>query len=390
MAKYYIGFFIVVAILSVLVYIKIIEPDKSSNPKKQKFSATQALSSEENEKYKKALQPIEFKFPKDHGAHNDYKLEWWYYTGNLKSNNGREFGYQFTIFRNAITPDSVEINSSWKSNQLYIAHFGLSDIQNKKFYSYEKLFREKEGVAGANHNPFKVFIEDWVITAEYPNSNYEMPIFNIQVDVEDLSLDLKLEPQKQMALHGVRGLSQKSYQKGNASYYYSFTRLASEGRIEIENEKFEVEGFSWMDREWSTSALERDQAGWDWFSIQIENGIDIMYFQLRSIQGEEANFGKGSWVDKIGNVEYIALEDVELTVLERWESPAGNEYPVKWSLNIPKKAIELVLEVKMKNQVHDISVDYYEGAIQITGDYKGTPIKGNGYVELTGYEKKAG
>ncbi len=336
--------------------------------------------------FKKAMYKREFIFPDDHGAHNEYKLEWWYFTGNLKSENGREFSYQFTIFRNALTPDSLALNSSFATNQLYFYHFAVTDISNNKFYFYDDFARGAGGLAGANSNPLKIFVNNSFISGEY-GSDSSLPIFNITAIADKYELKLKLIPQKKVVLQGDEGLSQKSFDKKSNSYYYSISRLESEGELTFsgkEQKKFKVKGQSWLDREWSTSALSKQQIGWDWFSIQLSDSTEIMYFKLRNKDGSP-NFAKGSIIYKNGSKKKLYMPDVFLEEREFWTNDLGKKYPSKWILSIPQENIKLNIETRAKDQELKLNIRYYEGSIKIKGFNGKYEVNGLGYVEMTGY-----
>lgn len=373
-----------IAIL-VLIYIFVFQQDEVTS--NNFVSVATAMSSENDSAYEVASLPKEFDFPADYGAHNKFKLEWWYFTGNLSNQNGENFGYQFTIFRNALSPDSSGINSTFSSNQLYFAHFGLTDISNGKHYYFEKFARGVKGLAGAEPDPMNIYIENWNIKATYPDGNYLLPHFSINAEVNGVSIALDLLPEKGMVLHGDRGLSPKSSEPGNASYYYSFTRLKTIGSIKIAEKRSDVVGLSWMDREWSTSALSKNQVGWDWFSIQLSDSTELMLFRLRDSLGE-SDFSKGTIVLPNGNSVKLESSDFDLKVIESNKLSSGISYPSKWNIKIPKYDIELICDVRVPDQEMKLSVKYYEGSITVKGRKKDRVINGSGYVELTGYENK--
>ncbi len=378
--------FIVSSIASLaLIYIFVFQKDSVSS--NEFVSAAAAMSSENDSLYEKALLPKEFDFPTDYGSHDKFKIEWWYFTGNLSNQKGEKFGYQFTIFRNALSPDSSSVNSTFSTNQLYFAHFGLTDIKSGKHYYFEKFARGVKGLAGAEPDPMNIYIENWHIKATYPNGNYLLPQFSIKAEAEGVSIDFDLLPEKNLVLQGDRGLSPKSSQPGNASYYYSFTRLNTSGSIELEGKQTSVAGLSWMDREWSTSALSKNQIGWDWFSIQLSDSTELMLFRLRDSLGN-SDFSKGTLVLSNGNSENLESNDFDLKVLESNKLSSGTSYPSKWSIKIPNHNIELECKVQVPDQEMKLSVKYYEGSIMVKGRKGEQAINGSGYVELTGYENK--
>jgi predicted secreted hydrolase len=336
--------------------------------------------------FSKAIQPKTFEFPKDHGPHKNFKTEWWYFTGNLISTNGEKFGYQFTIFRNAVNTDSLKGNSKWRSNQFYMGHFAVTDINENRFYFDEKFSRDGNNLAGATvKDKFRVWLEDWEVIQINDSSNYDLPNLKLIANMENVSLELIIKAEKPKILQGNNGLSQKGSKIGNASYYYSYTRLETEGNLTIDNKEYLVSGNSWMDREWSTSALSNDQVGWDWFSIQLDDNTELMYYQMRKSDGEPDIFSKGVIIDSNGKKDTFNLDEVKLTVQDYWLSPSNTKYPSGWLLKIPRQNLSLTIKPAIKNQLLDVSVKYWEGSVNITGLKLGKKILGSGYVELTGY-----
>ena len=333
--------------------------------------------------YLRAEAQREFEFPADHGPHEGYKLEWWYFTGNLAASDGRRYGYQFTIFRSALSPeidvaDKVEdATAYWATNQLYSAHFALTDVDRATFSSSERFSRGAADLAGARADPFRVWVDDWSVVGVGDNFT-----LRLQAVGEGYSLDLELTPEKPIVLQGDRGLSPKGNDPGQASYYYSIPRFKTSGTVDSGAGGVEVQGASWMDREWSTSLLGSDQTGWDWFSLQLDDDRELMYFQLRNRQEDEPPFTEGSLIDAQGQVS--ELGNVELSVIEEWTSPVSQiTYPSGWDLLIPDHDLELQVVPLLKGQELNVSVRYWEGAVQIL-DGDGVP-RGYGYVELTGY-----
>lgn len=348
-------------------------------------SLSKAMGDVESENFSKAIEKRKFAFPDDHGPHPDFRTEWWYFTGNLTSEDNRKFGYQFTIFRTALSKEKTERNSIWNSNQIYMAHFAVTDINGNKFYFDEKFSREGNNLAGAKVNPLKIWLEDWQIVQTDNKTSFDLPEISIYAKSEKFEINFKLEAVKPIVLQGDEGLSQKGKQPGNASYYYSYTRLKTEGKIILDGKEFSVNGFSWMDREWSTSALSEDQAGWDWFALQLDDNTEIMYYQMRKNDGAPDIFSKGAYVKKDGTSQVIKKDDVILNVNDYWKSPTGEEYPSGWRLQIPEKEIDLTITAAIKNQLMDVAVRYWEGTVKIEGTKSGSKITGRGYVELTGY-----
>ncbi len=336
--------------------------------------------------FSRAEEPIEFVFPTDHGAHPDFQTEWWYYTGNLVTSSGRRFGYQLTFFRRALLPTNQVSSrpSDWSSNQVYMAHFALSDIGGETFHAEERLERGAAGLAGAESPPFKVWLNDWSVTETTPGS-YRL-VASQPTPAGWLEVKLDLVDRKGPILQGDRGYSQKGPQPGNASYYVSLTRLETRGEVVLNDTRYPVEGLSWMDHEWSTSALSADQVGWDWFSIQLENGAELMLFQIRKADGSLDAYSAGAFIDPDGSTRQLSLDDFNLQVLDRWSSPRTQaNYPSRWRLSIPSLQLELEIQPHQADQELDVSYAYWEGAIRITGTQAGAEVQGNGYAELTGY-----
>ena len=362
--------------------------DESKKHDSDRLSVADALGSTDTVGYAQAISPREFKFPADHGPHPEFKTEWWYFTGNLATSSGRKFGYQFTIFRTAMIPVTINTTNEWSTNQVYMAHFAISDIDNKKFYHFERFARGNDQLAGAQAKPFKVWLEDWQIVGVDQKTNPTIPVMKLSAQNSNIELVLELENLKPPVLQGDNGLSQKGPQPGNASYYYSLTRIKSNGTLKIDDELFSVEGLSWLDREWSTSALGENQVGWDWFSLQLNDNTEIMYYQIRQSGNKVDPLSKGSIVFKDKRWKNLVRDDVQLKVLDYWPSPLGGNYPADWQLVIPSQNIDLRVTPVMSNQELDVSIRYWEGAVEVIGQYDGSDIQGNGYVELTGYAER--
>lgn len=352
---------------------------------KDRVDLSKAMGGTSDEDFSKAIEPRKFVFPDDHGPHPDFRTEWWYFTGNLTSADNKKFGYQFTIFRTALSKNKNSRNSDWNSNQIYMAHFTVTDINENKFYFDERFSREGNRLAGAQINPVKVWLEDWQVEQVGKSINFDLPTLNVTAKTERAEINLTLESIKPFVLQGDKGLSQKGSPVGNASYYYSYTRLKTSGKIILDGKDYEVSGFSWMDREWSTSALSKDQKGWDWFSLQLDDNTEIMYYQMLKNDGSPDNFSKGVLVDEGGASQPIKKEEVVLNVTDNWKALDGATYPSGWILQIPAKNIDLKITPVVKDQFLDASIKYWEGSVKIEGTKNGNRVNGRGYVELTGY-----
>ena len=367
------------ASLAALMLPLTLSADEAAAPESQ-LSAL--LSGEGDAGFEKALEPREFVFPADHGPHPGFRNEWWYITGNLDGDGGRRFGFELTIFRFALTPSVPPAQSDWRSNQVYIAHFAVTDADREKFFAAERFSRGALGLAGAQASPFRVWIEDWEIAAQEAGTPEH---WRLRASDPGFSLELELTAAKPPVLNGDAGLSQKSAEPGNASYYYSMTRWLTEGSLQLGDDTFPVSGLSWLDREWSTSALAPDQLGWDWFALQLSDGSDLMFYNLRKLDGSQDEHSAGTWIDADGTSLHLVRDDVEITVTDTWESPQGGVYPSAWTLRAPGQGLDLRIRPVMANQELFTTVRYWEGAVDVEGERNGKPVSGRGYIELTGY-----
>jgi predicted secreted hydrolase len=324
-------------------------------------------------------------FPRDHGPHPDFQTEWWYYTGNLQAPDGRHFGFQLTFFRRAIqSPDQVAAwpsdRSDWATSQVYMAHFALSDVGANRFYAFERRARGAAGLAGAQAEPFEVWLDEWQVQEIAPQT------YRLYAAQDALVLDLTLSDLKGPILQGQQGYSRKGPQPGQASYYYSFTRLQAEGTVQVAGRQYPVQGLSWMDHEFSTSVLSADQIGWDWFSMQFDDGSELMLFELRKEDGSIDPFSSGTWIAADGSTVAISRDDFELQVLDTWSSPhSGAVYPSRWLLRIPSLGLEVTITPYLADQELDLSYAYWEGCVSVQGSRAGQALQGSGYVEMTGY-----
>lgn len=332
--------------------------------------------------YAQVLAPREFVFPEDHGPHPRHKQEWWYYTGNLRSDDGGRFGFQLTFFRFALSPDAPQRESNWATSQIYMAHFALTDVSGGKFYRAERFSRAALGLAGARAKPFRVWLEDWfadgAATDIWPT--------RLHAATDQVALDLTVNPRKPIVLQGERGLSRKGEAADQNSYYYSYTRLAAHGSVRIGDKTYRVEGESWMDREWSTAALSEAQQGWDWFSLQLDDGRELMLYRLRRKDGTIDPASSGTLIERDGSYSHLRRGDFELTPLQTWRSPeTGVEYPLRWRLTIPRAALSIEITPLLHAQEMNLSVRYWEGAVKFNGTANSSAVSGAGYLELAGY-----
>ena len=334
------------------------------------------------EGYARASAVRSFAFPADHGPHPDFRNEWWYFTGNLQDGTGRRFGYQLTFFRIALAPGAPASSSRWRTNQVYMAHFALTDVAADSHIGFERFGRAAAGVAGAENPPLHLWLDDWVVEA---GDEQGFPL-RLKAESDGVAIDLLLTPSKPVVLNGDRGLSRKSVTQGIASYYYSLTRLPTTGSLRTAEGRFEVTGSSWLDREWSTSALAEDQAGWDWFALQLDDGRDLMLYRLRRKDGSMDPASAGTLVDNDGETVHLSARDMDLAVRDYWTSPrTGARYPVRWRLKVPREKLSLEVEPLVVDQEMNTRVRYWEGAVSAKGEAAGRPVSGSGYMELAGY-----
>jgi len=342
--------------------------------------------------FARALEPRPFVLPKDHGPHFEFQTEWWYYTGQLSAADGRRFGFQLTFFRRGLTP-GLPPETGFATNQVYFAHFAITDVGASTHVSAERASRGAAGLAGASGEPFRVFVEDWSAQASGPGlpadaAARDGSLVRIQARDQSLVLDLELRAVKPLVAHGDRGLSAKSGEPGNASYYVSYTRMAARGRIGADGRGTDAVGEAWFDHEWSTSALGPKAVGWDWWSLQLDDGRELMYFEIRHADGSRGEASGGTLVGVDGRARRLDASAVEVQVLGRFTSPgSGASYPARWRLRVPSEELELVVEPLVADQEQRLSFTYWEGAVGVSGHAGGRKAAGRGYVELTGYAR---
>ncbi len=336
--------------------------------------------------FERALPGYAFEFPRDHFEHPAFEIEWWYYTGNVKTAGGRRFGYELTFFRLAVER-AEPVASAWDVDRLYLAHFALSDIEAGRFYRNERLNRAGPGLAGASQEKSTIWNGNW---SSRWAADGRQSLFAVAGGV---SIDFALRPRKPPVVNGLNGVSQKSQGPGRASHYISFTRLATTGRIRVSGKVYAVEGVSWMDHEFSSDSMGPDSQGWDWMSIQLNDGTELMLYGMRRADGAHDNFSSGTFVDARGVGAHLAAADFSLQPGRIWQSPdSGARYPVEWTIRVPKLEIELRCMPAMDRQEMftrgSAAPTYWEGAVRYEGARGGEAIAGVGYLEMTGYDGK--
>lgn len=330
--------------------------------------------------FRPALPGYEFVFPRDHGSHPEYRTEWWYYTGHLRTESGRRYGFEVTFFRAGVSREPR--GSAWDLRDLAPAHFAVTDVEENDFRFYEKLNRASVFTAGAAEGKLDVFNEAWRATTN-PDGSWRL----IAKEGSD-ALDLILRSRKPPAVHGQNGISVKAQGEGFASHYYSMTRLEAAGTINGQR----ATGQAWMDHEFGSAALRENQQGWDWFSIQLDNDAELMLYIIRRTDGTPDVTSSGSLIASDGRVIHIRHDQLRITPLARWKSPkSGATYPVRWRVEVPSFNVALSVNPLMNAQElltkASTRVTYWEGACDVTGTFGGVAVRGEAYVEMTGYDR---
>jgi predicted secreted hydrolase len=333
--------------------------------------------------FENARLPWQFVFPRDHAAHPGFEIEWWYYTGHLRAAGGRRFGYELTFFREALRagdPTPGPDQSKWRGTQVYPAHLALTDESGKRFVFEERFAREALGMGHASSQTLDVAVNDWTLHGTSP--------FVLHADGADVALDLQEFAEKPPAVHGHDGVSVKAACPSCASHYYSMTRLRTSGSLRYQGAVMQVAGTSWMDHEFGSEELQPNQAGWDWFSIQLDDRREIMDYRLRQTDGSLTPESSGSLVDANGAVRHLERDEVLVDVTGRWTSPHTNAtYPSGWHLRVPSANLDLVLVPVLADQelvAPNGGTTYWEGSVDVQDATTHTHL-GDGYVELTGY-----
>ena len=342
-----------------------------------------------------AAAPHTFAFPQDQGPHTDFRHEWWYLTGHLDTPGGERFGFELTFFRVALQPPGVvpmgDEASGWRARQIYTAHFALTDASRGVFRFAQKYSRGALGLADAQADPFRVWLDDWSLGASNIAGAGDQAGVSAatvwQVHAAGAGYEIRLDAQPLMSpvLNGDRGLSRKSDEPGAASYYYSMPRIAVHGALFRDGRRLEVHGLAWLDREWGSGSLGRRQQGWDWFALQLQNGSTLMFYALRNRDGTRDPHSAGTFVDAEGSAHPLTNEDVHLSVGDYWRSPRGVRYPASWKISVPSLGLEVQAKPVLADQELRTQPRYWEGAVDVRGVQSAHAIAGRGYVELVGY-----
>jgi predicted secreted hydrolase len=330
--------------------------------------------------YRDAAPGYRYSFPRDHFEHPDFRTEWWYYTGNLRDSAGRRFGFELVFFRQGERRGSAANRSTWRIDDLYLAHLALTDIDGRRFYNHRRLNRAGPGIAGASFVQQRVWNGNWSV--EWKGSRQLL-----QATSEDVRFQFDLNPLKPPVIHGVGGVSQKGAEEGSASHYVSFPRLTVTGELLLRGARRQVTGTAWMDHEWFTHELGVDQVGWDWFSVQLDNQTELMLFQLRKKDGSIDPHSAGTYIDREGHARHLTRSEFSLTPAGFWKSPQTKaSYPIRWKIQVP--SLGIALEAAAALDAQELAPDgqagpaYWEGAVTYSGSATGA-----GYLEMTGYDK---
>lgn len=348
------------------------------------------LAADTSQEFRVATEGYRYSFPRDHGAHEEFRTEWWYYTGQLTAKDGRPFGYELTFFRRGMPREQTKtLPSKWAVSHLYLAHFAISDLSKGQFHYADKMSRAGLGKAGAAQDRLHVWIDQW--SAESPSAAPGTQ--TLRAADGNMAIQFTVSSGKPLVVHGTDGISRKGSVAGQASHYYSFTRLATTGTVTIGNESFDVTGTSWMDHEFGSADLDKDLVGWDWFSLQLDDQRELMLYRLRRADGSAHPASSGTLIERDGQGHHLLLGDFTLEPTSFWTSQTSHaRYPQRWRLTIPSQQLSLELVPRMAEQElspkRSTQITYWEGAIETTGTAQGKPIHGQGYMELTGYAER--
>jgi predicted secreted hydrolase len=346
-----------------------------------------AASAQADSQYAVALPGYRYEFPRDHFAHPEYQTEWWYYTGNVASSDGHRFGFELTFFRQSTNLEAKK--GAWDVRDLYLAHLALSDLGGGHFYHAERTNRAGPGIAGVSASDARIWNGNWQI--QWDGDQQALQAIDPRFD-----LHLNLKSEKPPVIQGENGVSQKAAGAGHASHYISLTRLATAGTITLGGKSIQVSGLAWMDHEFFTHQLERDQIGWDWFSVQLSDNTELMLFRIRRRDGSVDPFSAATFVDASGKSTHLRAADISLQPDgATWTSPVTKAtYPIQWKIAVPKLGLDLGVKTTLPSQElvggpgnGTLTPSYWEGSVTYDGTREGAKIQGVGYLEMTGYDR---
>lgn len=345
-----------------------------------------AALSDDSGDFAKVIPGHRLSLPSDHGEHPDFKTEWWYFTGNLQDSSGHPYGYQLTIFRSGLArPQGALADSAWTPKDVMMGHFAVSDLDRGQFYPYQRFARRSLGLSGVRWDgALSVWLEDWRMERA-ADGRWTLRASETLPGGEPLQLELRLSEAKPPVLQGQDGYSRKGPAPEHASYYVSITRMPSEGTLTLGDRVLDVRGLSWFDHEWSSSALAPGLVGWDWFSLQLEDGWEIMLYLLRYQDGRTESASSGALIAPDGSKVPLALSDFEVKVESRHRSARGVEYPSGWTIRLPGHSMLLRVRPRLLDQEMAGEISYWEGAVTVQAERAGQMVEGSGFVEMTGY-----
>lgn len=321
----------------------------------------------------------DYQFPRDHFNHPNYKTEWWYYTGNLRAADGHRFGFELTFFRQALQLTKAELESTsatWRVNDIYMAHLALSDLDGQRFYYTERLNRAGPGLAGISLRERRYWNGNWHV--QWASDGTQ----EVTAVCDRFALRLHLTPRKPVVVQPA----------AENVHYLSFTHMEASGEVNLSGRPYRVTGLAWMDHEFFTQE-DYLQTRWDWFSIQLDTGEELMLYHWRTKSGEMSPSSSGSYVNREGKVEFLDRSSFTLSPSDWWQSSrSGARYPIGWKISVPSLGLQLSEHTALKDEelfnASGISPTYWEGAVTYTGQIHSQPVRGVGYLELTGYAHK--
>jgi predicted secreted hydrolase len=333
--------------------------------------------------WKRAEPGWHYEFPRDHHVHRDFKTEWWYFTGNVFDAEGHRFGYELTFFRQGIRLAAQrDPNASrFIVDDLKFAHLAITDVTKQQFHFEQKTSRGAFGEAGFDDAKRLAWIENWTLT---PNGD---DAFDLAASSDAGTIHLHLRAAKPPIIHGENGVSVKAAGGASASHYYSIPRLETTGEILVNGTAHSLRGESWFDHEWSSSQLGKGEVGWDWICVQWEDGAELMLYRMRLENGGQDPSSSGTWIAPDGTASHLRASDFQMTPIATWKSRAsGAQYPIGWRVTLPAQNCQFEIQAVVDDQELKLgAITYWEGAVEARGTVGSKPIKGRGYLELTGY-----
>jgi predicted secreted hydrolase len=374
--------------------------------------------------WKQAIAPRIWQFPLDNGVHQEYRTEWWYFTGNLADGKGNRYGYELTFFREGMRRDRPDPNDVgppktsypthsdrrdpsdvgppktshpahsdrrdpsdvWSVRDIYLAHFAVTDVSGRRFTADDRVSRTGPGIAGSAADRLLVWLRDWSAKEEAGGRML------LRAKGRGTELSIELTPLKPPVVHGQGGVSRKGDLPGQASYYASYSNLGTRGSLRTPGGTgaVEVTGVSWFDHEFGSGQLALGQAGWDWFSLHMSDGRELMIYALRRTDGSVEPASSGTIVNRSGSHKHLTLTQIKVEVLDRWRSSkSGAAYPSRWRIRVPSEGLDLAVRPVLPDQElltpETTGVTYWEGAVEGTGLSANRPVTCRGYIELTGY-----